>query len=74
LRIFDADLFKSLFERHIVCGCYFYTVVVLTLKPLTVRVPAEVEKEIRGIITEEGSTKRLSLRELADLVKKRNIE
>ena len=57
LRIFDADLFKSLFERHIVYGCYFHTVVVLTLKPLTVRVLAEVEKEIRGIITEEGLDK-----------------
>jgi len=100
-------------QKAYVCKWYLlYTVVVLTLKPLAVRVPAEVEKEIREIIEEEKLDKatvvrnlleigiaewrkqtalnllqkgkvtfakaaeiaRLSLWELADLVKQRNVE
>jgi len=44
-----------------------YTVVVLTLKPLAVRVPAEVEKEIREIIEEEKLDKATVVRNLLEI-------
>lgn len=51
-----------------VCIWYLlYTVVVLTLKPLAVRVPAEVEKEIREIIKEEKLDKATVVRNLLEI-------
>ena len=44
-----------------------YTVVVLTLKPLAVRVPAEVEKEILEIIKEEKQDKATVVRNLLEI-------
>ena len=44
-----------------------YTVVVLTLKPLAVRVPAEVDKEIREIIEEEKLDKATVVRNLLEI-------
>ena len=44
-----------------------YTVVVLTLKPLAVRVPAEVEKEIREITKEEKLDKATVVRNLLEI-------
>jgi predicted HTH domain antitoxin len=42
-------------------------VVVLTLKPLAVRVPAEVEKEIREIVEEEKLDKATVVRNLLEI-------
>jgi predicted HTH domain antitoxin len=51
-----------------VCSRYLlYTVVVLTLKPLAVRVPAEVEKEIREIVEEEKLDKATVVRNLLEI-------
>jgi len=44
-----------------------YTVTILTLKPLAVRVPAEVEKEIREIVDEEKLDKATVVRNLLEL-------
>ena len=44
-----------------------YTVVVLTLKPLAVRVPAEIEKEIREITKEEKLDKATVVRNLLEI-------
>jgi predicted HTH domain antitoxin len=44
-----------------------YTVVALTLKPLAVRVPAEVEKEIREIVEEEKLDKATVVRTLLEI-------
>ena len=44
-----------------------YTVVVLTLKPLAVRVPEEVDKEIREIIEEEKLDKATVVRNLLEI-------
>jgi len=44
-----------------------YTVVVLTLKPLAVRVPEEVDKEIREIIEEEKLDKATVVRTLLEI-------
>jgi predicted HTH domain antitoxin len=43
-----------------------YTVFVLTLKPLAVRVPAEVEKEICAIVEEEKLDKATVVRNLLE--------
>lgn len=44
-----------------------YTVIALTLKPLAVRVPAEVEKEISEIIEEEKLDKATVVRNLLEI-------
>jgi hypothetical protein len=44
-----------------------YTVVVLTLKPLAVRVPEEVDKEIREILEEEKLDKATVVRNLLEI-------
>jgi predicted HTH domain antitoxin len=44
-----------------------HTVVLVTLKPLAVRVPAEVEKEIREIIEEEKLDKATVVRNLLQI-------
>ena len=46
---------------------HLYTVIILTLKPLAVRVPAEVEKEIREIVDEEKRDKATVVRNLLEI-------
>lgn len=51
-----------------VCMWYLlYTVVVLTLKPLAVRVPKEVDKDIRAIVEEEKLDKATVVRNLLEI-------
>ena len=66
--IFELELLESFLQNVYVCRRYLlYTVVVLTLKPLAVRVPAEVEKEIREIIEEEKLDKATVVRSLLEI-------
>ena len=44
-----------------------YTVIVLTLKPLAVRIPAEVEKELLEIIEQENLDKATVVRNLLEM-------
>lgn len=51
-----------------VCVCYhLYTVNCLTLKPLAVRIPEEIEKEIQMVIEREGLDKATAVRTLLEL-------
>ena len=66
--IFELELLESFLQNVYVCRRYLlYTVVVLTLKPLAVRVPAEVEKEILEIIKEEKQDKATVVRNLLEI-------
>ncbi len=60
--------FSSLHIKVYVCIWYLlYTVVVLTLKPLAVRVPAELEKEIIEITQKEKLDKATVVRNLLEV-------
>ena len=51
-----------------VCIWYLlYTVIVLTLKPLAVRIPAEIEKELLEIIEQEKLDKATVVRNLLEM-------
>ena len=52
---------------YVCIWCLLYTVILLTLKPLAVRVPAEVEKEIHEIIEEEKLDKATVVRNLLEI-------
>ena len=66
--IFELDSLGNFLQNVYVCSRYLlYTVVVMTLKPLAVRVPEEVEKEIREIINEEKLDKATVVRNLLEM-------
>jgi predicted HTH domain antitoxin len=57
-----------LYRNPYVCVWYhLYTVNWLTLKPLAVRIPEEIEKEIQEVIEREGLDKATAVRTLLEL-------
>ena len=64
MRIFDEGVWQKI---YVCIWCLLYTVVVLTLKPLAVRIPAEVEKELLEIIEQEKLDKATVVRNLLEM-------